>query len=167
MNDTYSSVISMPDTMQTSYQIQTSGKNPVYTVVSGYTAKVSETGLVTPKMQYVTYVDKNGNDVKSQWEYMFGETLISVQDGNSTVYYKFILKDYAEYYAEQKMDTFLKENITAEMSDYKRLRRSPDGLPTTLITVSIIPVIQPDAGWRRRLLGQYQCSELYVRKTGN
>ena len=53
MNDTYSSVISMPDTMQTSYQIQTSGKNPVYTVVSGYTAKVSETGLVTPKMQYV------------------------------------------------------------------------------------------------------------------
>lgn len=121
MNDTYSSVISMPDTMQTSYQIQTSGKNPVYTVVSGYTAKVSETGLVTPKMQYVTYVDKNGNDVKSQWEYMFGETLISVQDGNSTVYYKFILKDYAEYYAEQKMDTFLKENITAEMSDYEKV----------------------------------------------
>lgn len=121
MNDTYSSVISMPDTMQTSYQIQTSGKNPVYTVVSGYTAKVSETGLVTPKMQYVTYVDKNGNDVKSQWEYMFGETLISVQDGNSTVYYKFILKDYAEYYAEQKMDTFLKENITAEMYDYKKV----------------------------------------------
>ena len=121
MNDTYSSVISMPDTMQTSYQIQTSGKNPVYTVVSGYTAKVSETGLVTPKMQYVTYVDKNGNDVKSQWEYMFGETLISVQDGNSTVYYKFILKDYVEYYAEQKMDTFLKENITAEMSDYKKV----------------------------------------------
>ena len=121
MNDTYSSVISMPDTMQTSYQIQTSGKNPVYTVVSGYTAKVSETGLVTPKMQYVTYVDKNGNDVKSQWEYMFGETLISVQDGNSTVYYKFILKDYAEYYAEQKMDTCLKENITAEMSDYKKV----------------------------------------------
>lgn len=121
MNDTYSSVISMPDTMQTSYQIQTSGKNPVYTVVSGYTAKVSETGLVTPKMQYVTYVDKNGNDVKSQWEYMFGETLISVQDGNSTVYYKFILKDYAEYYAEQKVDTFLKENITAEMSDYKKV----------------------------------------------
>ena len=121
MYDTYSSVISMPDTMQTSYQIQTSGKNPVYTVVSGYTAKVSETGLVTPKMQYVTYVDKNGNDVKSQWEYMFGETLISVQDGNSTVYYKFILKDYAEYYAEQKMDTFLKENITAEMSDYKKV----------------------------------------------
>ena len=121
MNDTYSSVISMPDTMQTSYQIQTSGKNPVYTVVSGYTAKVSETGLVTPKMQYVTYVDKNGNDVKSQWEYMFGETLISVQDGNRTVYYKFILKDYAEYYAEQKMDTFLKENITAEMSDYKKV----------------------------------------------
>lgn len=121
MNDTYSSVISMPDTMQTSYQIQTSGKNPVYTVVSGYTAKVSETGLVTPKMQYVTYVDKNGNDVKSQWEYMFGETLISVQDGNGTVYYKFILKDYAEYYAEQKMDTFLKENITAEMSDYKKV----------------------------------------------
>lgn len=121
MNDTYSSVISMPDTMQTSYQIQTSGKNPVYTVVSGYTAKVSETGLVTPKMQYVTYVDKNGNDVKSQWEYMFGETLISVQDGNSTVYYKFILKDYAEYYAEKKMDTFLKENITAEMSDYKKV----------------------------------------------
>lgn len=121
MNDTYSSVISMPDTMQTSYQIQTSGKNPVYTVVSGYTAKVSETGLVTPKMQYVTYVDKNGNDVKSQWEYMFGETLISVQNGNSTVYYKFILKDYAEYYAEQKMDTFLKENITAEMSDYKKV----------------------------------------------
>lgn len=121
MNDTYSSVISMPDTMQTSYQIQTSGKNPVYTVVSGYTAKVSETGLVTPKMQYVTYVDKNGNDVKSQWEYMFGETLISVQDGNSTVYYKCILKDYAEYYAEQKMDTFLKENITAEMSDYKKV----------------------------------------------
>ena len=121
MNDTYSSVISMPDTMQTSYQIQTSGKNPVYTVVSGYTAKVSETGLVTPKMQYVTYVDKNGNDVKSQWEYMFGETLISVQDGNSTVYYKFILKDYAEYYAEQNMDTFLKENITAEMSDYKKV----------------------------------------------
>ena len=121
MNDTYSSVISMPDTRQTSYQIQTSGKNPVYTVVSGYTAKVSETGLVTPKMQYVTYVDKNGNDVKSQWEYMFGETLISVQDGNSTVYYKFILKDYAEYYAEQKMDTFLKENITAEMSDYKKV----------------------------------------------
>ena len=121
MNDTYSSVISMPDTMQTSYQIQTSGKNPVYTVISGYTAKVSETGLVTPKMQYVTYVDKNGNDVKGQWEYMFGETLISVQDGNSTVYYKFILKDYAEYYAEQKMDTFLKENITAEMSDYKKV----------------------------------------------
>lgn len=121
MNDTYSSVISMPDTMQTSYQIQTSGKNPVYTVVSGYTAKVSKTGLVTPKMQYVTYVDKNGNDVKGQWEYMFGETLISVQDGNSTVYYKFILKDYAEYYAEQKMDTFLKENITAEMSDYKKV----------------------------------------------
>ena len=119
MNDTYSSVISMPDTMQTSYQIQTSGKNPVYTVVSGYTAKVSETGLVTPKMQYVTYVDKNGNDVKSQWEYMFGETLISVQDGNSTVYYKFILKDYAEYYAEQKMIHSSKKILLREMSDYK------------------------------------------------
>lgn len=120
MNDTYSSVISMPDTMPTSYQIKTSGKNPVYTMVSGSTVKVSETGLVTPQMQYVTYVDKNGNE-KSQWEYMFGENLISVQDGDSTVYYKVILKDYAEYYAEQKMDTFLKENITADMSDYKKV----------------------------------------------
>lgn len=142
MNDTYSSVISMPDTMQTSYQIQTSGKNPVYTVVSGYTAKVSETGLVTPKMQYVTYVDKNGNDVKSQWEYMFGETLISVQDGNSTVYYKFILKDYAEYYAEQKWIHSSKKILLRKCPIIKRLRRSPDGLPTTLITVSIIPAIQ-------------------------
>ena len=133
----------MPDTMQTSYQIQTSGKNPVYTVVSGYTAKVSETGLVTPKMQYVTYVDKNGNDVKSQWEYMFGETLISVQDGNSTVYYKFILKDYAEYYAEQKMDNNSSKKILLRKCPIiKRLRQSPDGLPTTLITVSIIPAIQ-------------------------
>ena len=120
LDKTYSEVISIPDTLMTSYQIQTSGKDPVYRIISGNSVKVSDTGLVTPSMHRVTYVDWNGNTIKEEWEYEFGESLVSVEDGTNTVYYKFTVNDYATYYAEEKMNTFLRDNITAEMSDYQK-----------------------------------------------
>ena len=121
LDENYSKVISIPDTLMQSYQIQTSGKNPVYKIVSGDSVKVSDTGLVTPGKHLVSYVDRNGNTIKEEWEYEFGESLVSVKTGSKTVYYKFTVNDYADYYAEEKMNTFLRDNITAEMSDYQKV----------------------------------------------
>lgn len=117
----YAGKISMPNSMLSSYQIKTSGSNGEFSVISGL-AQVDKNGRVTPGYDIVQYVDPDGNVMREGKRYYSGESMIQVKDGTATKYYKIIVKNYATYYAEQKMDDFLKNNIRSGMSDHQKLK---------------------------------------------
>ena len=112
--------ISIPSSFLTSYQIPApaDGSTAVYEVLSGSSVKVDSNGLVTPKLNPVTIW---GSSEKKE-QYFFTETIISVTTSTTTYSIRFQLKDYAVYCAEEKMDNFLKNNITDSMSDYDKVK---------------------------------------------
>lgn len=104
-----------------SYQIpveKDSGKVS-YEVISGYTVMVDENGLVTP----------DGIDVYNPeteiWdkEYWFGDSVIEVTVGNKKYKIKVTVVNYADYYAEKRMNIFLDNNITENMSQYDKVKK--------------------------------------------
>ena len=117
----YAGKISMPADIPSSYQIRTSGSSAEFSVISG-PAQVDKNGLVTPEYDVTQYVDPDSNSIKEGKKYYFGESMIRAKDGTSTKYYKITVKSYATYYAEQKMDNFLKNNIKTSMSSYQKLK---------------------------------------------
>lgn len=115
-------VISVPSELPTSYQIPTGsgGQQTTCEVISGSTVTVSKSGLITPALHPVTYVHPDGSETQYM-EHEFGNTTISVKTGSQAYHVNVTLVDYSEYYAEQRIDTFLKQNISDSMPDYDKV----------------------------------------------
>lgn len=113
--------ISIPSDFPTSYQIPTpSGKGTTtYKIISGDSVDVSSKGLVTPRLHNYTYITSTGTSEGKEYE--FTETIICVTRGTTSYNISFQLESYATYYAEKKMDDFLKNNITSSMSSYEKV----------------------------------------------
>lgn len=123
----YLEKISVPNTMKQEYQIPVSGEGVTYRVSSGSSAKVSSTGLVTPKY---TYWKSQGNfsmSVNEGEEYDYyslnkGETVITATSAGTTTTYKVTVEDYATLYCDQVMDEFVAAHITDDMTDLELVK---------------------------------------------
>jgi len=111
-----------------SFQIPSTGLSaPKFKVVGGYTANVSDTGLVLPEIKTwycvgslcTTRVIGNWEFIKH--EYSPGVSNISVTDGGVTQYYLVNVTDYADYFAYNKMSNALSQIIQNGMTEYQKL----------------------------------------------
>ena len=130
LDDTDSAVIgSIPSKYQTSYQIKTTGLTgtPSYRVVSNTLyAAVSSDGVITPK---VTTWYKNGNYWTTSYiegavtrnEYSTGTSVVRVTCGDYSKDITVHVKDYANTYADDKIDDVLSKIITTGMTDLQKL----------------------------------------------
>lgn len=117
LSDAYSDNVTIPDSYNTAYQITASGMTGdlSYQVTYGYAAKVSDTGLIEPYFWVSESTQKK--------TYYSGTAKISVSDGTSTKVITVNVHDYAPIYVKEVEDTFVRENITDDMSDYDKLKK--------------------------------------------
>lgn len=109
MDSPYSDVLTIPDNFPTSYQIKIRGKyNRVeYELSQKFSIKVDDNGLITP-----AYKD----------DHIFDDTTVKVIVDGKTFPVKVTLASYELYYAQQRMNKFVDENITDSMTDMEKVR---------------------------------------------
>lgn len=119
LSSAYSEKISIPDDLPLSYQIPEGGKEGAeYSVIDGYSAKVSADGLVTTNYTY-----KKGDQVVTENDdydtrkFESGDTQIEVKTADGTYRLIVTVEDYAVTYGEEVMDDYLEKNITDAMTD--------------------------------------------------
>lgn len=125
----YLEKIAIPENVLQSYQIPVTSEDVVYKISSGNSyAKVSDTGLVTPKY---TYWKKQSDgwywSVPEGQEYDYydmdeGTATVTATVDDKVYTYTVHVKDYTEEYCNQVMDTYLAENITEDMSDMDKMK---------------------------------------------
>ena len=119
LNSSCSKKISIPDDLPRSYQIpEGGGEDVTYRVIDGYSAQVSDDGLVTTNFKY-----KKGDQVVTEeeeydsWTFESGDTKIEVKTAARTYHVIVTVEDYAVTYGEEVMDGYLERNITDSMTD--------------------------------------------------
>ena len=128
LEDAYTSYISIPQGFLQSYQIS-DGSAATYKIISGQSAQVDKNGLVTPKATTYYWYGNVGYSYKLEGQeptrvtrsYTLGETVIEVTKGAQKYRVSINVNSYGAYYANQVMDDFLQNTITADMSDYQKL----------------------------------------------
>lgn len=123
--------ISIPASCPTEYQINLpEAGTPVYRVVSGESAVISASGLITPRIT-IYYWNGNVGSTESSGaegervtqEHTYGSTVIEATLGEKIWRYTVEVIDYARLYADQVMDEYLSENITDSMSTMEKLEK--------------------------------------------
>lgn len=128
LEDAYTSHISVPQGFLQSYQI-VDGASATYKIVSGESAQVDKTGVVTPNVTTYYWYGNVGYSRPQEGKeptrvtrsYTLGETVIEVTKGAQKYHVSINVNSYGAYYANQVMDTYLKNTITADMTDYQKL----------------------------------------------
>lgn len=165
MSQGYQEVLTIPNHYHRSFQITVTGnKNkPEFKVISGNRVTVDEKGNIKPK-EVVTYW--NGNigysyptgaaGERKEVSYQYGTSVVAITVDNQTYKATVTLKDYASVYADEKLDTFIKEKITAEMKQSDKLKAITEYVAHTYnYSEKYSGYISMVSFWRRRLLGKY------------
>lgn len=132
VSQSYQTVLTIPNNYYQSFQINVKGNKgkPEYKVISGKSVIVDENGCIKPKEQ-VTYW--NGNigysyptgaaGERKEVSYQYGTSVVAIYVDGQTYKATVTLKNYAEVYADDKLNTFIKEKITASLSQREKLER--------------------------------------------
>lgn len=128
LEDAYTSYISIPQIFLQSYKIG-GGSTAAYRVVQGDSAQVDKNGLVTPVATTYYWYGNVGYSYKLEGQeptrvttsYTLGKTVIEVTEGTRKYRVCVEVKSYGAYYANQVMDDFIKNTITADMTDVQKL----------------------------------------------
>lgn len=114
--DSYGNNVTLPDTYKSSYQIETGGAagDVTYKVTNGYAAKVSDTGLIEPYYWL--------NESTQRKTYYAGTAKIKVSDGTNFKVITVNVHDYSTIYVKEVEESFVRENITDDMTDYDKLK---------------------------------------------
>ncbi len=126
LSSSYTEKITIPQDVAQSYQIPVTGSGVTYTVSSGSSAKVSETGLVTPRFTYWKSQGRYSVSVSEGEEYDYytlktGDTIIVAKSGSTSYTYKIHVVDYATIYCDKVMEDYIATNITEGMSDLEKV----------------------------------------------
>ena len=128
LDSTYLDKISIPGDMAQSYQIDVgTGESVTYKVTSGQSAKVSDTGLVTPKYTYWKKYSNYSITVNEGEDYDYceindGDTTITATTGGVTYTFTVHVIDYSITYCDKVMDDYIAANITEDMTDMELMK---------------------------------------------
>lgn len=126
VDPSYDEVLTVPESMDKSFQIKVTGnkETPEFKVVSGRSVTVDEKGVVTPK-ETVWYWNGNIGSTtpsgkpgeKKVVEYNYGTSVIEITVDGTTVQAEVTLHNYANVYADEKLDEFIKDSIKPGMTE--------------------------------------------------
>ncbi|MCM1295252.1 MAG: leucine-rich repeat protein [Muribaculaceae bacterium] len=132
LDDWAKEYISIPSNLNTTYQLSVSGATTAsYSVIEGNSVVVSKTGKLEPNVTTWYWYGNVGysSPVSGQEptsvtnEIQYGKSVISVTAGGKTFTVNVEVKDYADVYADEIMDAYIAENITADMETYEKLEQ--------------------------------------------
>ena len=115
--------ISIPADLPQSYQIPEGvGGTATYRIISGKSAKVSASGLVTPQYTFWKKYPNYSSSVPEGEAYDYytmesGDTGIEVKTAEGTFTVTVRVEDYTVTYGDAVMDAYIRENITQTMAD--------------------------------------------------
>lgn len=131
MTQSYQKALTIPNHCRQSFQITVTGnKNkPEFKVVSGNSVTVDENGGIRPKEE-ITYWNGNigysyptgAQGERKEVSYQYGTSVVQIKVDGRTYKATVTLKNYAVVYADEKLDTFIKEKITVGMKQIDKLR---------------------------------------------
>lgn len=130
LNSWENEYISIPDSFDVSYQI-TAGANASYTVESGDSVEVSDTGLVTPATTTTYWYGNMGTTFPMEGReptsitvnVNYGESVVKVTDGGTQRRITVNVKSYGNYYAQLQMRDFIDQMITDDMTVYEKVEQ--------------------------------------------
>ena len=128
LDSTYQDKISIPSDMAQSYQINVGDEEEVtYSVSSGESAKVSDTGLVTPQYTYWKEYTNYSTTVNEGEDYDYysineGDTTITATTGGVTYTFTVHVIDNSITYGDKVMDDYIAANITEDMTDMELMK---------------------------------------------
>lgn len=128
LEDEDSEFVSIPSSYNTKFQLKVTGASDVqYNVISGYTVKVSSTGLVEPDSTVWYWKDglgttyyQEGYDYKTT-TYYYGKSVVEVTAGSQTFKVNVEVINYGDTLTDKKMDDYISKNITSSMTAKKKL----------------------------------------------
>lgn len=115
--------ISIPDNLKQSFQIKVTGAKSVsYTIISGSSVTVSDKGLIEPVYETwywygnigYSYPLEGQTPTRVEKSPVCGVSKIKVTADSKTFTVTANVLEYAEYYADKKIDEYIKENITGK-----------------------------------------------------
>lgn len=132
MSETYEEYLEIPSSYAQTHQLEYSdGDKPDYSVYSGESVTVSESGLIEPVKTTWYYVENGGSisywttmyveGAETRVEVKFGTSVIQVKTGSNTYYITVDVHDYANEYAQNVMNDYVAEKITDNMSELEKL----------------------------------------------
>lgn len=137
MNQWAEDYLTIPQNMATSFQLAVSGaSNPTYQVISGNSVEVSSNGLITPRYEIMYWYNSGGfsmgysrpiegqEPTRITKEGVYGESTIRVTAEKQSVDVTVSFLDYTQIYANQVMDQYIAENITASMTAYEKIEQA-------------------------------------------
>lgn len=137
MNKWAEDYLTIPENMATSFQLKVSGaSNPTYQVISGTSVEVSSNGLITPKYKMTYWYNSGGfsmgyssplpgqEPIRITKEGVYGESTIRVTAENESVDITVSFVDYTTIYANQVIDQYIADNITASMTAYEKIEQA-------------------------------------------
>ena len=137
MNKWAEDYLTIPGNMATSFQLKVSGaSNPTYQVISGSSVEVSSTGLITPKYKMTYWYNSGGfsmgypsplpgqEPIRISKDGVYGDSTIRVTAENESIDITVSFVDYTTVYANQVIDQYIADNITASMTAYEKVEQA-------------------------------------------
>lgn len=124
--------LTIPASYRQNYQIDIIDSGTVtYKIISGKSAKVSASGNIEPAGTVYYYngglgttvsTGAEGEIAKVEYDYD-NTTIIEARTKNKVFQYAITIKNYAQTYAEQVMDSYIEKNITTSMTNREKLNK--------------------------------------------
>lgn len=130
LDDWAKEYISIPSNLDTSFQLSVSGATTAsYSVIEGDSVTVSKNGKLALNITTWYWYGNMGTTsprpdetpTKVTNDVQYGKSVVQVTAGGKTFKVNVEVKDYAEVYADEIMDAYIAENITADMDTYDKL----------------------------------------------
>ena len=175
LDNGYDKILQFPKNKLKIYQIQ-EGKNGKYKIISGNSVEVNDEGTVYPRNTTIYWYggiggsipDKTKTPTRITTTYYYSTSVITATIGTDIYKITVNVKDYAREYAENKLDDYIKKNVTikkTQLDKLKAITAYPAQFPYNYTISSYIPMTILGGGdcWASASIIQYMCEKVGIK----
>ena len=175
LDNGYDKILQFPKNKLKIYQIQ-EGKNGKYKIISGNSVEVNDEGTVYPRNTTIYWYggiggsipDKTKTPTRITTTYYYSTSVITATIGTDIYKITVNVKDYAREYAENKLDDYIKKNVTikkTQLDKLKAITAYPAQFPYNYTISSYIPMTILGGGdcWASASTIQYMCEKVGIK----